>query len=489
MPPPNWVHQWKHGPILEAGQGIADHVRAATLKYSKDVKSHTVYTHTGWREVEGNWYYLHEGGAIGVSEPSTSIEIDIGGGKAGGKQDSRLKDYNLSVDGDGNGQKEFDLEPAIKSCFALLELSSKEIIITLLSGVFRAPLGESLPIDFSIFLVGRTGTFKSQLTAIAQSFFGAKWTGSHFPSNYESTANSMEKQAFITKDAIIVYDDLNPTGSPNQVAAYAAKAEKIFRGQGNRSGRDRMNTDGSLRPTYYPRGLTMSSGEDLPKGHSLQARMVIGELKEGDVDKEKLTKAQKQAYEGVFAFVMVAYLKWLAPKIDELRKELAERKIELRNKAAEKLGSNVHSRLPEQIANLFIGWEMFLKFALEQGVITQKGYETMLEGGWKTLLNLGKKQGDYQRDQDPVNRFIELLIAALSSGEAHLANADNGKHPTNPHKYGWCEIGTLDYQSQGACIGWVSNDEQIYLQGDAAYKVAQTLARAQGDNISIKSLN
>lgn len=480
----NWVHQWQHGPILEAGQGIADHVRAATLKYSRDVKSYTVYTHTGWREIAGDWYYLHEGGAIGASEPSTAIETDIGGGKTGSKQDSKLKDYNLAVDGCGNELKTHNALESLRLAFKLLELGPKEVMVTLISGVFRAPLGESLPIDFSIFIAGLTGSFKTQLTAIIQSFFGAKWTGSNLPSNYEGTANSMEKEAFIIKDGIITFDDYNPTGSPNQTASYAAKSERIFRGQGNRSGRGRMNMDGSLRPTYFPRGLILSSGEDLPKGQSLLARILFLELKKGDIDKGRLTKVQNQAYEGVFVFVMTIYLKWLAPQIDKLRKELLELKIELRNKAAEELGDDVHSRLPDQIASLFIGWKMFLLFLLEQGAITKTEHDKSLEGGWRVLLEVARKQGDYQKEQDPVNRFTELLVAALSSGEAHMASAKDGKEPINPQEYGWREVAG-NWQPQGECVGWVGEEGEIYLQGDNAYKVIQTISRAQGDNISM----
>jgi len=34
-----------------------------------------------------------------------------------------------------------------------------------------------------------------------------------------------------------------------------------------------MRADGSLRPPKPPRGLVISTGEEIPNGHSLRARM------------------------------------------------------------------------------------------------------------------------------------------------------------------------------------------------------------------------
>jgi hypothetical protein len=39
-----------------------------------------------------------------------------------------------------------------------------------------------------------------------------------------------------------------------------------------------MHADSSLRSVYYPRGLILVTGEDVPKGHSLRARLVVLEL-------------------------------------------------------------------------------------------------------------------------------------------------------------------------------------------------------------------
>ncbi len=497
----NWVSQWRFGPLVYAGQTKSDDVRTVTHMYSNNVEYSTVYTHTGWRKIDGHWYYLHEGGAIGINEPSEPIEVDLGNvAGSSTSQNLRLRDYNLSLKSNGEPLESTETKEAIKASLNLLELENiegtkKEVMFALLSAIYRAPLNESLTVDFGVFISGLTGTFKSQVTALAQAHFGAKWNGKRFPENWTSTANSLEKQAFWIKDALFTIDDYNPTGSQNQINAYAAKAEKVFRGQANQSGTGRLRVDTSARGSYYPRGLILSTGEDIPQGHSLRARIVFLELKKGDIDKETLSKAQKQAKDGLFTLAMCEYLKWLAPQIDELRAKLEDRLFDLREEAYKATDDDTHKRLLEQLANLHIGFEMFVKFALEHKAVNQFDHDQYLNDCWQTLIELGKKQSDLQKDADPIYRFIDLLKAALSSGQAHLESTkqdDEGSvQPIDPDKHGWHinkeETGRAYYQPKGDCIGWVGEEGQIYLQGDATYKVVQTFARSQGSNIAMSN--
>jgi hypothetical protein len=48
-----------------------DHARAAIQSLSLDAERR-IYTHTGWRNVEGNWCFLHSTGAVVSSVPSAT---------------------------------------------------------------------------------------------------------------------------------------------------------------------------------------------------------------------------------------------------------------------------------------------------------------------------------------------------------------------------------------------------------------------------------
>lgn len=53
-------------------------------------------------------------------------------------------------------------------------------------------------------------------------------------------------------------------------------AERILRMWGDRIGRRRLNSKIELQKTYYPRGMVLVTGEDLPSGQSSNARLVGG---------------------------------------------------------------------------------------------------------------------------------------------------------------------------------------------------------------------
>ena len=123
----------------------------------------------------------------------------------------------------------------------------------LLAAVVRAPLGD---VDFSVFLTGQTGTFKSTLAGLCQQHFGAAMDPHHLPANFASTANALEILAFSAKDALLVVDDFVPVGADR---ALHLVAERLFRGIGNHQGRGRMNGDHRTlrscirRPWCWPR--------------------------------------------------------------------------------------------------------------------------------------------------------------------------------------------------------------------------------------------
>src|SRR5207253_10354096 len=55
--------------IVYPGLGLRDHARTAVQVLSGEVPEHHVHCHTGWREREQGWAYLHAGGAIGARGP------------------------------------------------------------------------------------------------------------------------------------------------------------------------------------------------------------------------------------------------------------------------------------------------------------------------------------------------------------------------------------------------------------------------------------
>jgi hypothetical protein len=133
----SWVASaWGARAVVYAGTSIKDHTRVAVQVLSPNIKRRTVYGHTGFRKIGGEWLYLHSGGAIGAEGHRTDIEVRAGEG--------HMKRYRFETDVGG------DLGADIRSSLRLLDIAKEEnpaLGVVLLASVYRAPLGEAAVIS------------------------------------------------------------------------------------------------------------------------------------------------------------------------------------------------------------------------------------------------------------------------------------------------------------------------------------------------------
>jgi hypothetical protein len=467
-----WVpYKWGSRAVIAAGQAAKDHLRAAVQLLSGTVPVRTVYAHTGWRLVGGTWVYLTACGGIGENGLLPHINVDLEG---------KLGDYAVPAVPDS-----CMIQKAIQSSMQLLSICPDRISIPLFAAVYLAPLCEAVLVDFSLFITGITGTKKSEISAIALAHFGKGFHGKNLPGNWISTGNALEKLAFLAKDAFLVIDDFLPKGTTSDVARMHQLAERVLRGAANKAGRDRMNADNAFRQTYLPRGLIVASGEDVPKGQSLRGRMLISEVKDGDVKLDVLTKMQGYAHEGVLTYALSGYLQWLAPKIESLKQALPKHKIELRDRALEKVSA--HARTPDIVAGLMIGIESFVQYAVDSSAISPQEGAELSQRAWDVLVASDSVQKELQAVEDPAIRFFDLIIAAFTMGSAYLADNQGNAPAQNPDRWGWrSEVfgGVSVWKPRGAAVGWIIG-QNVYLDPDGAYAVVQKLSSTQGSSIPL----
>jgi phage/plasmid primase-like uncharacterized protein len=463
----NWVaSNLGAGAYAEAGVQVKDRVRVAIQRLSEDIAERHVYAHTGWRKINGAWAYLHAGGAIGEHGVIKNIEVNLHG---------RLAHYLLPEPPAGDA-----LTGAVRGSLSLLDLAPGRVMFPLLATIYRAPLGAS---DFTTFLSGLTGTLKSELAALAQAHWGASWHGKNLPGNWTSTANNLESTAFLAKDALFVIDDFNPRGTTAQVAAWHEKADRVLRAQGNNSGRGRCNPDGTPRPEKAPRGTMLSTGEEVPAGHSLRARLFATGMAKGEVDLDKLTELQKLAADGVFAAAMAGYVQWLAGRHDEVLDRYAR---EVKTLRADTATAAAHLRTSDTVRALIASWRIFLDFAQKSGSITLIEKADLEARGTIAFASIAEDQDEMQAVSDPVLRFFELLRSALLSGKAHAASVSQNA-PEEPELWGWRRHDAncaFSWRPQGDRIGWLEG-EDLYLEPPAAYALAEKLASAEGQSLGL----
>jgi hypothetical protein len=466
-----WVTTAWHGEaIVYAGQGTRDHLRAAIELLSPNRARRIVYMHTGWRQIGGAWHFLHAGGAIGPDGPAAGVEVSLPGPLAG-----------FALPGPPQGE---NLAEAVRASLALLDgLAPDRITFPLLATVYRAALGEAPgAIDLSVFLAGPHGAGKSELAALSQQHFGAGLDARHLPGSWSSTANALEGLAFAAKDTLLVVDDYAPRGAAGDRQRLEKEADRLLRAQGNRAGRQRMRADGTLRPDRPPRGLILSTGEDVPGGQSLRGRMFTLEVGPSDVPLPRLTPHQRAAA-GLYAQALAGFIRWLAPRYSELCRRLPAERAALRDRALKGAGS---PRTPGIMADLALGLNCFLDFAREVGNLAEPGRLALERRAWAALRVAAAAQAEHVQAAEPATHFLRLLAAALASGRAHIAGP-SGNAPMGESAWGWRREDTRDgpaWRPQGRRVGWLEG-EQLYLEPESAYAEAQRLAGEQGEALPV----
>ena len=458
---------------IGASAAVMPNIRSGTARYaiqvlSSPVPRRTVYMHTGWRELEsGQFVFLHAAGAIGANGVVENIEVRLEGG---------LALYALPAPPAGEAER----EAALASLSLLDGLASDRVMIPLFAAVWRAPLGGT---DFGLHLAGRTGAGKSELAALAQQHFGAGLDARHLPANWSSTANALEGIAFLAKDVLLVVDDFCPRGSRNDVEALQKLAERLFRAQGNSSGRARMRQDSTLRPVKPPRGLVVSTGEDVPTGQSLAARVLIAEVGARDVAFDRLAAAQEIAALGHLARFMSGYIRYLASRMPELRLTQMTEFQRLRTRA---VLASAHRRTPSIIAQLMQGVIRFVEYCRSIDVFDSSSAEAFETRAWAALLEAGNLQSTYQAEDSPAGVYLRGVAAALASGFAHLTD-HRGGCPDAPTECGWQTQETENgerRQPRGLRIGCIRGSD-VYLFQEPSYQVAQRMTEGSLNRLSI----
>jgi hypothetical protein len=466
------VAAWGTRAVVLAGATTADHLRVALQLLSGDVPRRTVYGHVGWREIGGEWVYLHAGGGIGKDGAAAGVEVSL---------PDALDRFSLP-----DPPADHDLAEAIRASLGILDgLVPDRIAFPLFAAVYRAPLGAA---DFSPHLCGATGNFKTEIATLAQQHFGAAMDARNLPGSWSSTGNALEGIAFAAKDAVLLVDDFAPSGSPADVQRFHREADRLLRAQGNRSGRSRCRPDGTVRPARVPRGIIVSTGEDVPSGQSLRARLLTLEVSPGDVNVDSLTACQADAATGRYAQALAGFVRWLAPRYEALRGRLRQEVADLRNKAR---AEGQHARTPGIMADLALGMRYFLDFAAQVGAISMVDRDELVRRCWTALREAAAAQARHVEAAEPCGRFLGLLAGALASGRGYVS-APDGTAPANPERWGWRLVTTGagehacdEWRPQGHCVGWVDGDN-LYLEPEAAYAEAQNLANKQGDSLAVQ---
>lgn len=447
--------------IVFEGYGNRGHVRAAIQSESGPVPKQVVFTHLGWENVDGRDVFLTAGGAIFAREEQLRDTEQVNRATPNGKA---LNDLSISGANGAINQRAYSFEvrvppplakfdlptpsrgvelvTAIQASLRFLDIAPDVVVYPSYAAVWRAPIGSA---ELSIHLVGPTTVGKSEVAARLQQHFGRGMDKKNLPGQWSSTANYTERLAHLAKDVILTVDDLLLQGGQSEVSRANREVNRLLRAQANGAGRGRSTGSGDLREGHPPRGLIISTGEDVPAGESLNTRFLNVAVAANDVDWSVMAECQALGEQGEFAKAMAGYIQHLAGALTATKLTVKKRTAELR---ASFSASTSNSRLAEVAASLLAGFEQFLQFAESTGAINDRRSDDMFERCYRALVLLATRQTREMAICNPIDIFIESLCSSLLTGHCHVTNRMGEAPEVSPISWGWKKQKYLQRKSE-----------------------------------------
>ena len=441
----SWImEEWGVRAVPKAGQNVTGYLKEAMQLLSRP-GFRRLYTHTGWRRMPGGeWVYLTASGAVGRE----GFEVDLG----------RLERYRLPAIPD-------KARMGTQASLDLLGLAPWSLTVPLLGSVYRAVLGGLLPCDYSLWLEGPHANYKSSLAALFLCHWG-DFTKLTLPENWSSSDNFLERAAFILKDCWLVVDDYHPTAL--DAREQERVATRLIRSQGNLSGRGRLRRDLSIQTTFVPRGLIVGTGEQHPGGQSLVGRMLILEVDGEKIKMPLLTKLQRSAW--LLPHALAGFVEWLTPQMETVKGKLLETFEEARDAA--RATSTRSARIPEILANCWLGVRALVDYAKDIEALSEKGAEALQEGAWQALWEVSKDQGSQVEEERPSRRFFSILQTLLLQRRVVVLRKDQTTDGLRPPP---------------DVMGWNLGDDLFGLD-PGAYQAVSRFARDSGEPFSLRQI-
>lgn len=205
--------------------------------------------------------------------------------------------------------------------------------------------------------------------------------------------------------------------------------------------------------------MLICTGEDMPVGASINARLVRLDIDRTEVNLSVLTDLQARRAE--FPMAMALYVESLRSRYGDLQRELPARKLAWRKNFH---ADGVHMRQPDALALLLLGFAQFLEFAVTTLTIGLRERDELLADAEQALKDLGTKNAQGQRHHSPVEVFLGTLRELLVTGSVCLK-----------------PLGTdLSIYDDKQPIGWFDADHVYLLMNVALEHVSRSLHASGG---------
>ena len=383
-------------------------VRRDLAAQARNLQPKVVFEVPGWQRYQNQWVFVHAGGAISAGGAVPAVEARL---------PAPFDAYCLPTP---SGTQHERREAALGTLMPLTIGLPIGAIIPLWCALWLPPLRPFLPLDLTIFLHGRTGSFKTSLLRVMLAAWGCPVESQNHFLPYASTTRALEELLERARHLPVVIDDV----VPNTTRRDDGKLATILRKVG--SGEPRWTFQGRGEPQRLGfEGLLYMTGESPPQTDSLRARSWLISTDKYRISSTSLWLLEEEVIrKGLLSRAMADYLVYLAGRWETLEKQLPQRYERARARFLVP-GPITHPRRAGMAALLLLGGELLLEYAESVGAITGTERKACQEFLREVLHHLAEYMdstpGADQFPKLPASlQFLTYVRMALEMGKGHF---------------------------------------------------------------------
>lgn len=398
--------------------GAWPHILPAMTELSAQIaiQHEVAYASMGWISLDPMMYVLPGCCAIGINGQVPTVTMDA---QAIAQLPPSWKNYGR----DFRPATPAEVPVAADALRRLIKVSPTMVItITQVLGGMLSPFGvrKTPPL---VHMLGQTGSLKTTQALLALSLMGVFDGESSVPETWTSTQNALMAALHDAKDVTLLIDDYKRVKN-------GAEPTTLIQNYADSTTRARMGQDQKRRRTLIPRGLLLSTGEDLWEGHqSVGARTITLLVKRPDANLlpaylTEMSELQRMAQGGMFALVGGTFAKWIASHtavwLEDVYTKLRE--------AALNNVSTAHLRLNATLASLIAIGRIVELFLTDCFPSVAPIYVAQRDTALQELIQEAQVLSEEAESLSPYEWAIVELSQALSGGAAHLRHR-SAKNP------------------------------------------------------------
>jgi len=384
---------WVSSVVPKAAARIVEHIRQ---RY-KQIPMYTCFRHVGWRLINGQHIYLHDGLAGKLGE---FAQVQTG---------YALVSQNVT-------QKE-----SCAGAYYALRLSSDSTkVIPLFLFAHLALLWSAFKDaghapQFLLFVTGPSGALKTAVCKVLFTFFNTNTPQS--PASFKDTSAALEAKMDAAIDSVLLVDDYHPATTSLERNNLRFTLERIVRFYGDSIGRDRCTANMELQPSLEPHGMCVLTGEDTDGTESTLLRCLIIEVTKGTFDADALTVLQDNPV--LWSTYLSGFVSYVSNNYDQLLNLIKTSFPILRKRYSQTLKNA--SRLIDAAAYLSITAELvidYFRFSDPQSAVIT---DSTLADWERAIISALSASRSLSTCSSPSLLFSSALTQMLSSGQLIIA--------------------------------------------------------------------